>query len=855
MRSHSILVFSLISVLSPFLALSNHAIAQMPPNEGAGHAADMAKGLDLFKKSVRPILAEKCLKCHGGKSTEAGLDLTDRAALLKGGESGPVVLVGKANESLLVKLLRHEKEPKMPKGTAKLPAEVIRQIALWIDLGAPYDKPLIEKADTVAWTRKRVPDEAKQHWAFQPLRRAAPPAVNDHAWCVTPIDLFIRARQELAGVAPSPPAERRRLLRRAYMDVIGLPPTPTEVECFIADDAPEAWAKVVDRLLSSPHYGERWARHWLDLVRFGESHGFEHDYDRPTAYHYRDFVIKALNEDMPYDQFIKWQIAGDEYAPESPLAWMATGYLAAGVHSTQITKNEVERHRYDELDDILATTGTAMLGLTIGCCRCHDHKYDPFPQADYYRMLATFTTTVRSERDLDVDPAGYQRAKAEFDRRHEPIAAAVKQFETGSLPTRRAALQKTWRDSAVRGSWLGVDALQPGRLKFAGLVEWIQTMDADWRRLKQRELDHLARAPKPALVKALVSSEGVPPLRLHTQGADFLLQTHFLRRGDCAQKDAVANPGFLQVLMSEPGAEKQWQRVPPAGSHTSYRRMAFAEWLTDVDRGAGSLLARVMVNRLWQHHLGRGIAATPSDFGNRGEPPTHPELLDWLASEFVRPTAQASVQPRGWSLKHVHKLILMSAVYRQDSRTDETRLKADRDNKLLWHQPVQRLEAEVVRDCLLAFSGMLDPRMFGPGTLDESSRRRSVYFTVKRSKLIPMMVVFDAPEALVGVADRPATTIAPQALLMMNNRHVRAWAKSFARRVSANEPSVEKSASAAYLIALSRPPTADELGDARSFIRAQVDAYRRAGEADASELALTDFCQVLMSLNEFIYID
>jgi hypothetical protein len=395
--------------------------------------------LNLFKKHIRPVLVDTCLKCHGGMKTEAGLDLADRATLLKGGDSGPVVIVGKGKDSLIVKLLRHQKEPHMPKGAARLPEELISRIVLWIDNGAPYDKPLIEKEDPKAWTRKRVADEFKRHWAYQQLQRVDPPEVKDAAWCRTPIDRFIRAKQEQVGLTPNGPAERRMLIRRAYFDLIGLPPTPEQVEAFLNDQSPEAWDKVIDSLLNSPHYGERWGRHWLDLVRFGESHGFEHDYDRPTAYHFRDFVIRALNDGLPFDTFVKWHLAGDEIAPENPLAWMATGYLAAGVHSTQITKNEVERHRYDEMDDMLATTGTAMLGLTIGCCRCHDHKYDAFPQADYYRLLSTFTTTIRSEHDLNLDPEGYRKAKAEFDAKHRPLAEALAKFEKEQLSGRFAA--------------------------------------------------------------------------------------------------------------------------------------------------------------------------------------------------------------------------------------------------------------------------------------------------------------------------------------------------------------------------------------------------------------------------------
>ncbi|HEV3143198.1 MAG TPA: DUF1549 domain-containing protein, partial [Gemmataceae bacterium] len=402
------------------------------------HAAKMLKGLDLFKQQVRPVLTERCIRCHGGAKTEAKLDLSDRAGILKGGESGPAVIVGKAKDSLLVKLLRHEKEPKMPKEGGKLSEAVVNQIMAWIDLGAPYDKPLLEKPDAGAWIHKQVDAEARKFWSFQALKRVEPPKVKDSSWCRTPIDYFIRAKQEAAGVAPNPLVDRRKLIRRVYFDLLGLPPSPEDVDRFLNDPSPTAYEDMIDRLLASPHYGERWARHWLDLARFAESHGFEHDYDRPFAYHYRDFVIQALNNDLPFDKFVKWQLAGDEYEPNNPLAWMATGFLAAGVHSTQITKNEVERQRYDELDDMLATTGTAFLGLTVGCARCHDHKYDPIPQADYYRMLSTFTTTIRSEYDLTLDTASYEQGKADFERKHKPLVEALERFEKEQLPARFA---------------------------------------------------------------------------------------------------------------------------------------------------------------------------------------------------------------------------------------------------------------------------------------------------------------------------------------------------------------------------------------------------------------------------------
>jgi mono/diheme cytochrome c family protein len=1010
-------------------SLAPWASAQAPVEKD--HAEKMARGTDLFKKHVRPILVNQCLKCHGGEKTEGELDLTDRDRLLKGGDHGPAVVAGAPKKSLLYLMVAHDKKPGMPYKEPKLPADAVEQIAAWIENGAPYDSPLVARKDVGAWTEKKVTPEARQHWAYQPLKLSPPPAVRDTNWVKTDVDRFILSKLEAKGITPNPSATKRQVLRRVYFDLIGLPPTPEEVDAFLKDGSPDALAKVVDRLLDSPHYGERWARHWLDLARFAESHGFEHDYDRPGAYHYRDFVIKALNAGMPYDQFVRWQLAGDELAPNDPLALTATGFLAAGVHSTQITKNEVEKHRYDELDDMLATTGTAMLGLTVGCARCHDHKFDAIPQADYYRMLATFTTTVRTEASIDIDPEGYRKAKAKWDTEHAPLLKAVADYEAKELSDRFAEWEKTQAGKPVPPTWvfpkiaamksangstfspkedgsvliggpnppreliaftfqtelkgitgLRIEALTdpslvkkgPGRaangnfcltdltvavapkdgkgtvvklrnprstfdqkgLEVAGAIDgdpnqsgWAidpqfgfdhaasfefdapvgdggpttvvvtlkfnnnvghgmgrprvaltnspeplellkpgvpeaaqraldtppekrtpeqrtlllaryKVLDPGWQALDAKVKAHEAAAPKPNLVKALISSEGVPPVRLHTQGEDVFQETYFLRRGDPNQKEAVAPPSYLQVLATGPD---RWKKTPPAGSKLSYRRSAFADWITDADRGAGMLLARVIVNRLWQHHMGRGIVATPSDFGVRGERPTHPELLDFLANELIR---------NGWHLKPVHKLIVTSAVYQTAATADEAKVQADRENTLFWRHPARRLDAETIRDSLLFVSGQLDDRMYGPGTLEETSRRRSIYFTMKRSRLVPMLVVFDAPDGTVGVGERPATTVAPQALLLMNNPQVRSWAVSFGKRVGeAKMP--EDAIHRAYRLALSRDATPEELAEGMAFVKGQQAAY--AGKAEARELALADFCQVVMCLNEFLYVE
>jgi hypothetical protein len=1005
--------------------------------------------LKLFTDKVRPVLLESCFKCHGGEKIKGALDINTRESLLHPTDDGPVVIPGNAKASKLYKSIIRSEEPYMPAKQDRLADDKIAAIAQWIDAGAPYDKPLGNKL-VVAKAHPVVTDDDRKIWSYVPLKREAPPAVKNAAWCKTPLDNFVLAKLEAKNITPNNPAEKRQLIRRAYFDLIGLPPTPEEIEAFVKDTAPNAYEKLVDTLLASPHYGERWGRHWLDLARFAESHGYEQDYDRPFAFHYRDFVIKALNEDMPYTQFVKWQLAGDELKPDDPMAMMATGFLGAGTHATQITANQVEKERYDELDDMAAVTSSTFLGLTLGCARCHDHKFDPIPQQDYYRMISTFTTTVRSELEINFDPEKTKAEKEAFDKEHAPLVAAVEKFEKEQLQGKfdawlKAGPQRTsappqWvvldfvstkseggatltrqDDGSLLASGknpdfdtytfvahtnlknitsVRLDALAhpsfpakggPGRagngnfalsdfqitaaplpnpkadqsqlpkavpvklknpratfeqkglpiaatidadkksawavdpqfgkdhsaayefetpvgfetgtqltftLEFknnnghqigrprlsittnpqplpfdangapqsivellnlvdggkeltaeqkTAALKYYRTLDPDWQKLNAVVQEHLKKTPKPHTQKVMVCSEGVPAIRNHTQGGDFLEKTHFLKRGDVNQKQGEATQGFMQILTNTPDAEKHWQTEPPKGSKLSYRRTALANWITDVDCGAGKLLARVIVNRLWQHHLGRGIVVTPNDFGAQGEKPSHPELLDYLATELIQ---------KGWHLKDIHKLIMTSAVYMESGDYDAQRAALDNDNALYWRRGHHRLEAEIIRDAMLAVSGTLDKTQFGPGTLDEGMKRRSIYFFVKRSKLIPLLQLFDAPNSLTSMAERASTTIAPQALAMMNSPYVQSYAKAFAQRLLPKATTSPTDAvRAGYLMAVGREPDANELADSAAFISQQAEAYKAEKKNNAMELALTNFCQALMSLNEFVFVE
>jgi len=1015
------------------------------------HAERVKAGTALFQKSVRKILVDRCLSCHGGDSLEGEFNLATREALLKGGGTGLAVVPGQAVNSRLYRMITHAEKPPMPYDEKKLDDNQIAAIAEWIDLGVPYDKPLVDGVvELKDWTERTIKEDARDFWAFRPLSVTPPPESENADWCRTDIDRFVLRMIEKQGLVPNDAAERRVLIRRAYFGLIGLPPEPDDVQRLLTDSSPDWYDRMIDDLLDSRHFGERWARHWLDIARFAESHGFEQDYNRDFAYHYRDFVIKAFNADMPYDEFVRWQLAGDEIAPDDSLALMATGFLGAGVFPTQLTENEFEPARYDELDDIVSTMGTAMLGLTIGCARCHDHKYDPIPSADYYRIVSIFGRTIRSNIELELHSAETRQAIAKWETDHKPITDRLREFEqsqlgsrfdawlvsdaldalkssqnpewlvlhvtnaesrggatlsvqpdesvlaTGTNPdfdtytltaeTRQLAvrslrLEALAHESMVKGGpgrasngnmgvgmitvtaealsgdskpvavelinpratfqqnnanlsvaasidkskntgWAvdpqfgkdhaaAFDFVEPvgfadgtrltvtlhfnvnnkhniGRarlaisnkavspaldaesqpLAVAELLEWIKsgempkngphreqlmswyrTLDPEWQKLSAAVAAHNQLKPKPNLATVMVSSEGVKPIKHNADGRGFphfYRETFFLRRGDATQKVRTAEPGFLQVLTSADNVSQHWNVAPPDDWHTSYRRRSLANWITDVDGGAGRLLARVIVNRLWQHHMGRGIVSTPNDFGKQGELPSHPQLLDWLAQQLI---------DANWRLKPIHKLIVTGSSYQQSSVIDDRRLKIDAENRWFWRREPRRLEAEVIRDAMLAASHQLDRTPFGPGTLNPSQKRRSIYFMVKRSQLIPMMQVFDSPEPLASVGNRPSTTIASQALTFMNSPQVRQYAAGLAAYTgtAAETDAVDH----VYLAGLSRKPTRLERISADRFLKTQSVSYQSDGKSvdESARLALTDFCQIVFSLNEFVFVD
>ena len=1017
---------------SILLYLAGYSYAQ-----AEDHPEKMKKGLALFQSTIRPALQQNCLKCHGDEKVRADLDFSNRDLLLKGGESGPVIDFENPKESFLMIVIRHDEEPEMPPKKDKLSEELISSFEKWISYGAPYDKPLIEKTGD----RKKeltVTESDRQFWSFRPLTKPIVPTPNS-PWAKSDIDRFIEEKLKEKGLRPNSPANDQARIRRTYLDLIGLLPSIEE----LAEAKKLTQEQLIDNLLSSPHYGERWARHWLDAARFAESHGFEQDYDRKFAYHYRDFVIKAFNQNMPWDQFVSWQLAGDEIAPDNPLAMMATGFLGAGVFPTQLTEKEFESARYDELDDMASTMGTAMLGLTIGCARCHDHKFDPIPAKDYYQLLSTFTTTIRSEIDLNLDEQEYPNKLTNWKATHAKLEASKTKYESspevekafekwlksGELTAASAQewvildLEEAFSDKksttltpqsdgavlatgnasnhevytlkaktalpliqAIRiealthksmprngpgragngnfalsdlkvfatnrskkqelqlasprttheqnkttlsvasaidenpsGTGWAVDAggigkdqaavfqLDPpfspkdvaslefhlhfknngkhtlGRVRLSvsshaeppvavgkgeseSLIAALAAIrngtlnskhkstlfpifagkDPQWQKLNAAVQKSQAQKPTPRMTKVQVTSEGYKPTKHHADGRGFphfYPKTYFLKRGDPNQKQGEASQGFLQVLMRGGKQTSTWMEAPPSDwKRTSFRRKSLANWITDTEHGAGNLLARVVVNRVWHHHFGSGLVSTPNDFGLQGSPPTHPQLLEHMASRFVE---------NGWDLKALHKEILLTSTWLQSSAPSDEKSRIDPNNQYLWRYSPRRLEAEIVRDSMLSAADLLDKTMYGPGSLSEGHRRRSIYFMIKRSRLIPMMQIFDQPEPLVSQGSRPSTTIAPQALMFMNNQQVVSYAATLASKVVDKDP--EQSVKKLYLRTLSREPSKEEITSSVAFLKEQLESYKARKQNQPDQLALADLCQIMFSLNEFIY--
>jgi hypothetical protein len=687
------------------------------------------------------------------------------------------------------------------------------------------------------------------------------PEVRHKDHVINPIDAFVLARLEAAGLSLAERADRLTLLRRVTVDLTGLPPTVAEQDAFLADPAPDAYARVVDRLLASPHYGERWAQHGLDLVRYAETDGFKADDLRPAAYRYRDYVIRALNDDLPFDRFVRQQLAGDELEPDNPDALVATGFNR--LWPDEYNAANLEQRRQEILDDVTDVTGAVFLGLTLGCARCHDHKFDPLTQTDYFRLQGFFAA-LQPRDDLVAADAGRKQRYREQRAAWEKATRSLRAEMEALLADKRAELRRyalgKFRPEIQQAVLAPEGRRTPYQQQIALLAEkqmrreenLAPTKLPEDRKQRYAELERLlAAGPKepealPAVLAVVDVGREAPPV-------------HRLAGGDWRKPAQELRPGFPAVLGDVPPDTHLDAPLASTG-----RRAALARWLTRPDH---PLTARVLVNRLWQHHFGAGIVATPSDFGATGEPPTHPELLDWLAVEFVE---------HGWSLKHLHRLMVTSAAYCQTSLIDRRRpgqakaYAVDRDDKLLWHARRRRLEGEAIRDALLGLTGELNPRPFGvsarpqlpaglssyawkPDDRPEDQNRRSVYVFVKRNLRYPLFDAFDLPDLHNSCARRSTTTTAPQALVLLNGDFTLERARRWAAELLARFPNDDRALVAhAYRAAWGRLATDEEITLGLDFLHAQAG---QAPDADAHAAAVTDFCHALVSANEFLYLD
>src|SRR5262245_52002805 len=794
----------------------------------------------FFDKKVLPILKQHCHKCHGEGKVRGGLRLTSRENLLKGGDSGPVVSVDRPETSRLIQAINSKDGLEMPP-TGKLAQDKIDVLTRWVKAGVPWSGAA-KVTEAPPNKGGEVTKEARNYWAYRPVHWPDIPVVQNKKWMRNPIDAFILAKLEAASLTPGFPADKVALVRRAFYDLLGLPPTPEQVDDFVKDPSPNAYEKVLDLLLDSPHYGEKWGRHWLDVVRYAETNGYERDGPKPFAWRYRDYVIKSFNDDKPFDQFIREQIAGDEmrsteaHGPDSRDPIIATGYYRLGLWDDEPA--DPLQARYDELDDFVATTAQTFLAMTMNCARCHDHKIDPIPQADYYRLLAFFQDVPHYTNDAnvatsstlrDIAPQEVQTAYDATLRRREArltdIQSAMKKIEDDAIRKMPAVDQR--------------EAEGPQRIRIImfKLPAYLTAEQKTEYATLKKEFETLKNKPGSPRTLALTINNCLskPP------------PTHVMVRGNAHAPSTLVEPSFPSVLGFAAPAIPQ----PAAGARSSGRRTVLANWIASRDN---PLTARVIVNRIWQHHFGRGIVPTPNDFGRFGQPPTHHELLDWLADEFMR---------GGSRIKRMHKLIMLSRAYQMSSTGDAKVQRADPSNTLFWRFNARRLTAEELRDSILAVSGRLNAKMAGPSiyppipreVLAGQSRpgegwhtsppheagRRSVYVHIKRSLLLPILSQHDQADPDSTCPVRYTTTVPTQALGMLNGAFTNEMAAALADRLQREAPhDIERQVDRAIRLITGRHASAGGLRHAVAFAR---------------DVGLTRYCLMLLNTNEFAYLD
>jgi hypothetical protein len=785
-----------------------------------------------FEREIRPVLVSKCIQCHGEEKQEGGLRLDSRAGLLRGGESGSILVAGKPDESPLIDAL-HYRGLEMPP-TGKLPDKIVLHFERWVAAGAiwPENIPPLRK------TEGNITEADREWWAFQPVQKVEPQRHKEDTWSASIIDRFVWNELASNGMRPAPRADKAILIRRLYFTLIGLPPSPQEVEAFLADSSPQAFEELVDRLLQDDRYGEHWARFWLDLVRYSESDGWNQDAYRPNIWRYRDYVVNAFNSDMPYSQFVLDQLAGDEAIDGSPEGLIAAGFLRLGVY--EYNQRDARGQWNDIMNEKTDVAGDVFLGMSIACARCHQHKFDPIPQQDYFRLRAFFEPVVWRD-DLvaatEAQKKEYQEKLADWEKQTESIRNEIAQLlEPYEKKKWKSTVDKFPMDiqacfympKSERTSWQDQMAYLVSR-------QYLEEGGGPLKGMKKEDTEK-----HEALVKELAKLDSLKPKPLPeamtVTDFDGLASPTFIP--DDPKRQPIP-PGFLSALSERPELPKSTaeSRVR-AGS--SGRRTALAKWITSPDN---PLTTRVIVNRIWQQHFGQGLVATSNDFGHLGERPTHPQLLDWLTSTFIED---------GWSFKKMHKRILMSATWQQSANHPDAAnyQSIDPAEKWLWRARVRRLQAEQIRDAMLFASGELIDERGGP-SVSEEKPRRSLYLKSFRNQNDTFLHGFDVANGLQSVPVRDTTTTPTQSLLLLNGKFAIGQAEKLAKRLADRPAAPETILQNAFRWTWGVEPSSQDMEKAMSFL--QIESGEESQFIDAMKLA--DFCHVLFNSNSFLYLE
>lgn len=827
LRIRSAGICRLLAMLVACLPIALHSQAMFADDPANARTAQV----QFFESKIRPLLVEHCVRCHGEKKQESELRLDTWDGISKGGLGGPIVVAEKPEASLLITAVGYQDNNLQMPPDKKLSPQQVKDLTEWVKLGMPHpDKDTSAESTAVpqaGW------EDRKKLWSLQPVNVPAIPSVKSPEWPANPIDHFILAGLEAKGLTPARPADKRTLLRRVTFDLIGLPPTPAEIEAFLRDDSPKAYETVIERLLASPHYGERWGRHWLDVARYADSNGLDENIALGNAWRYRDYVIAAFNKDKPYDRFLTEQIAGDLLPADDQTTrfecLVATGFLSLG--PKVLAEPDPIKMQMDIIDEQIDTLGRSVLGLTLGCARCHDHKFDPVRTDDYYALAGIFKST-RTMENFKIVARWHENSILTDDDR-----ARLDDLN------RRIAAQKELLQTRVTDANAKLVASKTATEPEFKLPEKPETLYPAETQAELKTLrDQIAELEK--------STQDFPSALGVTESTSEDVAVHL--RGSHLTLGRVVPRGFPEVIRTVS------QPIPIA--EKSSGRLELVKWLVDPRH---PLTSRVMVNRVWRWHFGKGLARSPDNFGRMGDAPDHPALLDWLADRFIRD---------GWSIKQLHRLILLSRTYQMSSEYSSQSAAIDPENFLLWRMNVRRLEAEAIRDSLLAVSGTLDPKMGGSllhvknreflfnhtsqdGTKYDS-RQRSVYLPVVRNNLYDVFALFDFTDATVLNGDRSTSTIAPQALFWMNSDLVLASADALAERImSQPQHSVAERVQTVYQILFGHPATDAEIARSQQFLTGLESAGDVASSPESlSRAAWAGLCRVLLASNEFAYV-